>query len=154
MTNHPFTCFDIAAPIYPGRSIGGISIGTHIKALYPKLKMDVHPQEAHVFIWHPFYVRYKFANIFIITVHILDGKIVQLVAGENYQGQIPNGIRTGMTIGEAIQIEPRIYFDELREKFFIHYVPGIVFECHHPRMASSKIDSITIYSSEWDQEWD
>ena len=151
MMNNPFKCFDASASINPGRSMGGVSIGTHIKAIYPLLSNDVCFEGLKISAWNRFYIRYQFSNIFIITVHILNGRIIELIALNDYLGQIPNGIKTGMSIGAAIDIEPRVYFDEQWECYYIHYVPGINLKCdNNPRLASSKITAIEIYYPEWE----
>lgn len=144
---------DLEAPILPGKSAGGIAIGIPLKKLYPKLKYQAYSNAGKTLIDDPFYVTYKMGNAFSITIHILNSKVIKLACLPDYQGQMPNGIKVGMTIGEAQAIEPRIYFDDNEEQFYIHGIPGITLECLSSLKTFNKIEAITIFLPDLKESW-
>ncbi|MEM7144293.1 MAG: hypothetical protein AAF591_04115 [Verrucomicrobiota bacterium] len=125
-----------------------------MRAVYKDVRKTAYAHDNGATFENPFYVRYEQPYTMTVVVHVLNGKIIKLGALREYQGAMPNGIRVGMVLVDAMEIEPRIYFDEFDEQLYIKQIPGITFERPDPRDRDSRIEAISVFLPDLKDNWD
>jgi hypothetical protein len=89
--------------------------------------------------------------IVVVSVDLRDGTIFGLRARERYRGTLPGGIRVGMTIQEAMAVEPRVYFEDFSPAR-VRGIPGVALhvELEDPlpeQVPSMRIEEIGVFDS-------
>lgn len=115
----------IDAPINPNEGLGGFRLRTPIGDLQDSIMWGKVSYELLSF----FEARYTFDDGEIaVGVDIRNGKIFKIMAYQGYRGKLFGKIRVGMLIKEAMELEPRLYYDEAEEVIFCRDVPGLVID--------------------------
>ncbi len=144
---------DIQAPILPNEGLGGVKLRTHIKEMYDLLNPHVYSHEWVYRFEGPFYVHYELKDTIRFVFHVLNGKLIKIGALEKYQGHLFHKIGIGMKVGDAANIEPRLYLDAVEDVLYIKDVPGVALETENPYLSPEqdphqKIIAITVYIAE------
>ena len=115
---------DISAPIIPGESIGGIPLYSHIRDYRDLVNSFEYCEKktgkdlSHSF-FGTFEIAYEYKDIMTLVFSIINGKLLIIIAQKGYNGLLFDKIRVGMNIKEAMKLEPRIYFDNVHEEYYL-----------------------------------
>ncbi len=149
---------NLNAPIHPNKSLGGFTLRTHISAYIDDIKSfsDIDRkslQDLSINMIGQFLVRYTLKNKIILSFDIVTGQLNLISALEDYKGKLFENIGIGSTISEAIKVEPRLYYDETDEGYFIKGIDGIgIFledaYADHIAKPNNEIVEISIFSKE------
>lgn len=149
---------NLNAPIYPSESLGGFTLKTHISAYIEDIKsfsnIDKESwKDLSIDTIGPFVIRYTLQHKIILRFDIVTGQLELISALEDYKGKLFGSIGIGSTISEALKVEPRLYYDEIDEGYFITGVDGIgIFledpYADHIANPSNKIVEISIFLKE------
>ncbi len=124
---------DKTASITPGVELGSLKLRTHLKDYYELVKSfswvdsEQKYQNASVRLYGDFHVGYELKDTLVAVFHVLNGKLIKIIAKKNYMGSY-EGITVGMKISEAKKKVQGFYFDEGEELYFIRGENGIAFE--------------------------
>lgn len=123
---------DIHAPIVPGKSLGGISLGDHIRDLKPLLDFAVDKEEPTLL---PLYwVSYRLLDVVIVQVDIVSGLVDWIGATGHYPGTLLGRIKPGMPIGDVKKEFTGLYWDDVDEICRIADIPGVGLILRNPDM--------------------
>lgn len=141
--------FDRKAPIIPGKSMGGLSIGSHISEHAHILKSFAY-KEGKSFLQGPFHVGYFLDNMSLLVYNVFNGKLSKISALAEYEGTLFNKIIIGMSAQEVCHILPDLYYDDEEEVFSLREESGfnIAFENPYLRLEEDPknlIAEITVY---------
>lgn len=149
---------NLNAPIYPSKSLGGFTLKTHISEYIEDIKSfsDIDRkslQDLSVNMIGKFLVRYTIKNEIILSFDIITGQLGLISALDSYKGKLFESIGIGSTISEALKVEPRLYYDEIDEGYYIKGVDGIgIFledpYADHIANPNNKIVEISIFLKE------
>lgn len=144
------------ANIIPNDSLGGVKLRTPIKELQ-QLIIDFNTTKLGSFYLAGYFeARYRFGEI-EICADVRNGKIFKIIAYSGYKGTLFNSIHVGMTVEQAILIEPKIYYSEAEELLLCKDVSGISLDVPEidppiellPRLT---IESISVFAYEIDDD--
>jgi hypothetical protein len=147
----------IDAPILPNQALGGIELRTSLLdiqdmllAQYVRLVSVL--DHTWYGMYHLFEARYHIGPV-SIAVDVRNGKIFKLIAHEGYQGKLFGTIAVGMRVQDALDLEPRLYFDEAEGLILCQGVDGVVIDVDEddpdPAMVPSKfIHAISVEATE------
>ncbi len=117
---------DLEAPIIPNQSLGGLTLGTHISELEDLVFGLGSWKEGACTLISPFEARYSFGKGEIeAAVDVRNGKIFKLSAKVGYKGKLFEEIGVGMLVQQALELEPRLYYDEVEELILARGLPGL-----------------------------
>lgn len=141
------TGVDIDAPILPNHSLGGIRLRSRAVDLQEVLLC------AHgCHLATHFEARYVFEYM-SIAIDVRNGRVFKLIAGMGYRGTLFGRIRTGMSLAQAMALEPRLRYDEFEETVVCRGIEGVCLDL--PRVLPSvddapaaPIESICVYATE------
>jgi hypothetical protein len=106
------TELNLDAEIIPNQSLGGLTLRTKLI----DIQNIVHPWAQSKGSYHlsrPFEALYRPGNGEIeIGVDVRNGKVFRLTAREGYRGNLFGKVTVGMKVSEAMQLEPRLFYDE------------------------------------------
>ena len=119
------------APIEPDAGLGGLTLRTPISqigdialALLERYDGDW----ARVCEVHPLWeARYLLGPI-AVCADIRNGRIFKLIADAGYSGALFGAIHVGMPVGEALRLEPHLYYDEDEELLLVRDCPGVALD--------------------------
>ena len=120
---------DLDAPIISGASLGGLTIPIHITKLRDLLipmsyKSDFSCGSPGRFAL--FTMRYQlFGGALKIDVDVRNGNVEQLLAGEGYRGSLLDTFSIGMTVRDAMILEPNLYYNEALSTIEFEGIPGV-----------------------------
>ena len=88
-----------------------------------------------------------------VAVDIRNGKVFKLIAQGGYKGQLLGNIEVDMNVGEAMRLEPNLYYDEAEEGIFVWGSPGVVLDVpaidpYPEEVPSHPISAISVYAEE------
>jgi len=159
------TQISIDAEIVPNESLGGLTIRaklTDIQELITQRwvqevsQKPAEQKEAAFQMQGPFVARYLLEDRAIeVFVDVRNGKIFQLTAKSGYQGTLFGVIRVGMSVSEAMTLEPRLYYDEGQELIMCKGVNGLAIDIPDtdppPELVPTmNIFAISVYADEID----
>lgn len=121
---------DIHAPIIPGEGIGNLKLDMSIDDLTFVLD-EIRQSELGVYEKNADYTYYNLGDMFGLQFDSND-TLSQIGILANYPGTLFGAIRPGMKLSEIMRLEPRLFYDESEDAFFIEGVPGIVLEMDFP----------------------
>ncbi|MGF7088409.1 hypothetical protein JOD24_002256 [Kroppenstedtia sanguinis] len=137
------------APIQPGVSCGGLHIGESLLEyidLFSSFSLKMYDgQQKYAELHSPLHVEYVYKDKISYVFHIPDHKLMKICAFENYKGKLFDKIYLGMDLDEAVKKEPKLYYDEDEELYFIKGVKGVSIE---PDGYYKQIYSIIVYSED------
>lgn len=150
----------IDEPILPAEALGGFALRDHLGAL-DDLLMDLYLRNLQGARWyqlaHIYEARYDLGPV-QVSVDVRNGKVFKLIASEGYRGKLFDKIHVGMNAGEAMALEPRLYYDEAEEGIYVKDCPGVVLEVPEDdpwpeEVPSYPISAIAVYVPEvWTAE--
>ena len=117
---------DIDAPIIPNQGLGGLALRTHISEL-EDLVMGLGSWKAgSCELVAPFEARYSFGNGEIqAAVDVRNGRIFRLTARAGYKGKLFDKIILGMSVRQALELSPELYYSETEELILSKGVAGL-----------------------------
>ena len=117
---------DLDAPIIPNQSLGGLILGTPISELEDLVFGLGSWKDGTCTLISPFEARYSFGKGEIeAAVDVRNGRIFKLSAKIGYRGKLFAQIRVGMSVQQALELEPRLYYDEVEELILAAGLPGL-----------------------------
>ncbi len=120
------TDLQLGAEIVPNQGLGGLSLGLNIGELEDLLFGLGTWKEGSFKLASPFEARYRLGRGEIeVAVDVRNGKVFKLTVYAGYQGKLFNEIIVGMTVRQAMQVEPRLFYDEAEESIFCEGVSGL-----------------------------
>ena len=123
---------NLDALIIPGKSLGGIPLGTDLKDLLQIVYRNWFSswRESCELI-NPMEIRYKILPGLSVSVDIVSNKVVKVIALDSYRGWLPVGnakVRVGCIPRDLRKQIPSLYFDESVSLFLIPDSPGVCLE--------------------------
>lgn len=117
------------APIVPNESLGGLTLRTKIsdiQDLFTGLELY---QSGSFSLVGPFEARYRLgAGEIEVGVDVRNGKVFKLIAGPGYRGTLLGSVSVGMVVGEAMEHEPCLRYDEAEEAVLYQGRPGVMLD--------------------------
>jgi len=88
-----------------------------------------------------------------IGVDVRNGKVFKLIAQEGYAGKLFGTIEVGMNVGEAMSLEPRLFYDDIEEGLYVRGCAGVTLDVPEidppPEVVPSyPISAISVYAEE------
>ncbi len=116
----------IDAEIIPATSLGGFTLGTPVRDIQELITgLGVWKAGSYQLVL-PFEARYTFGEGTIaLSVDVRNGKIFKIIAGVGYKGLLFNKIAPGILVGQAMQLEPRLYYSEAEEVILCKGISGL-----------------------------
>jgi hypothetical protein len=142
------------AEIVPNQSLGGLALRTKVldvQELFSGLGIT---SRGSFTLVRPFEARYRFAEGEIeAAVDVRNGKVFKLTARSGYKGSVFGTITVGMSVAEAMSLEPRLYYDEAEELIFCRGVEGLSIDVPEidslPELVPGMtISAISVYAEE------
>lgn len=77
----------------------------------------------------------------------------KLIAQEGYAGKLFGTIEVGMNVGEAMSLEPRLFYDEVEEGLYVRGCAGVTLDVPEidpppEEVPSYPISAISVYAKE------
>jgi hypothetical protein len=116
--------------IAPNEGLGGLKLRTPLKELEHLLwAFDVKRGEARDWYYLDtlYEAKYDIGPV-IIGVDVRNGKVFKLIAQEGYAGKLFGAIEVGMNVGEAMSLEPRLFYDEVEEGLYVRGCAGVTLD--------------------------
>jgi hypothetical protein len=144
------------APRVPNEGLRGLELRTPLTELQDILrKFDIEnadPMGGWYELVTEYEARYELGPV-EIGVDVRDGKVFKLIAKRSYQGKLFGKISIGMNAGEAMTLEPRLYYDEIEDGLLVRGCEGIMVDVPEidppPHMVPShRISAISVYAEE------
>lgn len=142
------------AEIIPNHGLGNLTLRAHISELEELLVGLGVFEEGSYSLVSPFEARYRLGRGEIeVAVDVRNGKIFKLIAYEGYRGKLFGKITAGMLVGDAMTLEPKLYYDEVEEAVLCRGVPGLTIdvpEIDPPAelVPGMRIKAIAVYAEE------
>jgi hypothetical protein len=146
-------------PIVPGKSMGGFNLREHIVRYidiieeFGLISDEINRRNCRPEYWRmggPLCIIYEIENTLQLTFNVCNGKLMRILGMWNYKGLLFEKIGIGMSIEEAMKLEPRIYYDDDEEEYYIEGVKGIVISTTRDKNLKEIIDRIGVYIEELD----
>jgi hypothetical protein len=138
---------DLFAPIKPNRGLGGLQLRSHISGLSELLVGLGVSRPGTYELTRPFEATYSFGDGGVrCAVDVRNGKVFKLIATKDYKGKFGDRVHVGMTVKDAIAVEPRLFYSEAEECIFCKGVEGIVFDLPLEDPDPSEVPSLVITS--------
>lgn len=119
---------DLNAEIVPDVGLGGLKLRTHLSELENIKEFPWFRPDSYCLV-SPFEARYRFSDGKIAAaVDVRNGKVFKLIAYRGYLGKLLGQICVGMSVREAMKIEPRLFYDEAEEVIACKDVPGLTID--------------------------
>ena len=143
------------APIVPAEGLGGFKLRAHVSELEDILD-SIYVKNLRNPRWYElvslYEARYDLGPV-AVAVDVRNGKVFKVIASEGYEGKLFGKIHVGMSVREAMALEPRMYYDEAEEGLYLKGCPGVVLEVPEddpwPReVRSYPISAISVYAPE------
>lgn len=88
-----------------------------------------------------------------IGADVRNGKVFKLIAQEGYAGKLFGTIEVGMNVGEAMSLEPRLFYDEVEEGLYVRGCAGVTLDVPEidpppEEVPSYPISAISVYAKE------
>jgi hypothetical protein len=156
----PTRRIDIAAPIVPGRSLGGIKLRTRSTTI-EDLMMEEVVAGAEYGMAGPFEVRYLLGpnGEVGLSIDVRKGRVFKMIAFAGHQGRLFKNIAVGMPVRDAFSQDPRLYYDEVEGAIRCEGVNGLVIDV--PRNLPSpaavpdqRIEAISVHVPQLDTQAD
>lgn len=147
---------DPIAPILPDQSLGGLRLRMHVTGFAHLITGLGVSKPGRYEMASPFEVRYSFGNGSVqCAVDVRNGKVFKLMAGPGYQGDFDGKLHVGMTVEDALRIQPGLHYSEVDECLLCRGIEGIAF--HVPAVDPSpsevprlSISTIVVFAKEID----
>lgn len=142
------------AAIVPNHGLGGLMLRSNIRDFEPLLTGIGAWKEGSLYLASPFEARYRLGKGEVeIAVDVRNGKIFKLIAGAGYKGKLFDKITVGMRVRDALEVEPRLFYDEAEEAILCRDVQGVtvdVPEIDPPLnlVPEMNIHSISVFANE------
>lgn len=122
----PYPKIDVTAPITPNEGLGGLLLRTRIVDVQDRFLVLGTTKSGTFKLSAPFDARYVLGKGEVtVAVDIRNGKIFMLSAGDGYKGSLWGKIFVGMVVKDAMEIEPKLYYDEAEGMILCKGRPGI-----------------------------
>ena len=141
--------------VAPNEGLGGLKLRTPLTELQHLLwEFDVKIGNAES--WYElislYEARYDLGSV-AVGVDVRNGKVFKLIAQEGYAGKLFGTIEVGMNVGEAMSLEPRLFYDDIEEGLFVRGCAGVtldVLEIDPPPevVPGYPISAISVYAEE------
>lgn len=144
----------LEADISPNQELGGLNLRSSIKDLEHLLVGLGVWQEGSFELISPFEARYRLMEGAIeIAVDVRNGKVFKLTACAGYKGKLFGKITVGMSVRQAMALEPSLYYDEAEELILCKGIKGLsidVPEVDPPpdKVPGMLIHAISVYAEE------
>ncbi|MEO7000583.1 MAG: hypothetical protein ABI068_02105 [Ktedonobacterales bacterium] len=119
------------APIEPNVGLGGLTLRvpiTSIEDIALALLERYDGDWGRICEVYPLWeARYLLGPI-CACADIRSGRIFKLIADTGYTGALFGTIRVGMPLGEALRLEPRLYYDEDEGLLLVRDCPGVALD--------------------------
>lgn len=145
---------DLNADILPSDGLGGLKLRVHFSELEDIEGFPWFTQRDFYYLASPCEVRYRLGGGEIeAAVDVRNGKVFKLLAYRGYSGKLFGKIYVGMPVKVALEIEPRLFYDEAEEAIFCQDVPGLVIDIPEidppPKLVPDMfIDAISVFAPE------
>lgn len=136
------------ADIVPNQGLGGLTLRINIQEIDHLLTdLLLRGREGFFHLASVFEARYKFEDYGIeVAVDVRNGKIFKLIARPGYGGKLFSKIKTGMRVKDAMNLEPRLYYDEAEEKVLCKDVSGVTIDIREINPNPEAVPSLNIYT--------
>lgn len=134
----PVITIDRQAAIIPGKGLGGVPLGAPVTELREHLTgFLTHPHgrdgEPLFFLASPYIAIYRFEDHSVkVSVDVRTGEIFMVSAVKGYGGTLNGVLRPGMSVREALKVEPDLYFWEAQSALFFRGLDGVLLELSDP----------------------
>lgn len=123
------TTIRLDAPIVPNEVLGGLMLRTKVADIQDLLLGLELYQSGSFSLVGPFEARYKLgAGEIEVGVDVRNGKVFKLIAGPGYRGTLLGSVSVGMPVGEAMEHEPCLRYDEAEEAVLYQGCPGVMLD--------------------------
>jgi len=114
------------APIIPDEGLGGLTVRTRIRDIQDGFTGLSITKEGSFNLVSPFDARYHLQKGEVtVSVDVRNGKVFMLSAGNGYRGLLFGKIFVGMKVEDAINAEPKLYYDEAEEMILCEGCEGL-----------------------------
>ncbi len=147
---------DTDEPVTPNVSLGGFRLRTPLLELKELLFAFYVKNLAEKPDWYDlvdlYEARYDLVPI-AVCADVRNGKIFKLIAQRGYEGKPFGKLHVGMNAGEAMALEPRLYYDEAWEGLYVKGCPGVTLDVpeedpYPHEVPSYPIWAISVYAEE------
>ena len=145
----------VDSAIAPNEGLGGLKLRTPLAELQHLLwRTDVQKGDARD--WYRldnlYEARYDIGPV-LVGVDVRNGKVFKLVAQEGYAGKLFDTIEVGMNVGEAMSLEPRLFYDDIEEGLYVRGCAGVTLDVPEidpppEEVPSYPISAISVYAKE------
>ena len=145
---------NLEAPIIPNEGLGGLKLRSKIADMQDLFTGLGLYQSGSFELVAPFEARYRLGNGKVeVGVDVRSGKIFKIIAGPGYQGLLRGKVSVGMSVGEAMQHEPCLRYDEAEETVLLTGCPGVALDVPEsdplPELVPTlQISAISVYAAE------
>ena len=152
--------FNLNAPIIPNQSAGGFQIGKHISQYAADIQQFFYKSsegtDISARLYSKFRIQYRWEENILLDFDIITGQLLLIGVLSNYKGQLLGKISLGMTIKEALIIEPNLYYDDFEAGYFLDDENGkqlgisifLEEEADHLKLPNNRIVEISIFRHE------
>jgi hypothetical protein len=121
------TDIDLDAPIVPGDGLGGLHVRVplaQVQSLFVEHLLATNGRLDWLSMTHLAEATYRLGPV-QIAVDVRNGKIFKLTALSGYRGQLFEKLAVDMSVARAMELEPRLYYDESEEMLLIKGCHGV-----------------------------
>ena len=132
---------DLDAPIVPDEGLGGLTLRRPFREVARELAELLGPREPVT----PTEARYRLGRGEVeLAVDVRNGRVFKLIARHGYGGTLFGAIRVGMTVRDAIRLEPRLDYDEAEGALVCRGVDGLQIDLDDPDPPPDLVPDLTI----------
>lgn len=121
------TSIDLDAPIVPGEGLGGLRVRIPIAHLHEILTdrlIAAGGNRDWLSMTHLAEATYQLGPI-AVAVDVRSGKVFKLTALSGYRGRLFGHLAVDMPVARAMELEPRLYYDEAEEMLLVKGCDGV-----------------------------
>jgi hypothetical protein len=83
-------------------------------------------------------------DVIHVSVDVRDGCVVGVSALVGYRGALFEQVRTGMTFGEVLRLEPRVYYDDSDDQVRVRQSPGVTLQFDRSDPTAEELSDLLI----------
>ena len=124
------TSIDLDAPIVPGEGLGGLRVRVplvQVQQLLLDRLLEADGRLDWLGMTHLAEATYRLGPV-AVAVDVRNGKISKLTALSGYRGQLLGKLAVDMPVARAMELEPRLYYDEAEEALLIQGCDGVLLD--------------------------
>jgi hypothetical protein len=142
------------ADIIPNHSLGGLKLRTRLYDVQDLIVGVGMLGKVSFALTGPFVAVYRFADSEIaLAVDVRNGQIFRLTAYPGYRGSLFGKLRVGMRVAEAMELDPRLFYNEAEGFICCSGVAGLVIDIPEidpppDQVPQMMISAISVYAAE------